>query len=92
MNDNIKAMSRVFKWIDWNLEHATRHGITVSEIEAIVSHPAQGPRHVGDNKYVVVGRGIGERVIEVVYVIDAAGPVFVIHAQQVTTRRRRRGR
>jgi hypothetical protein len=66
--------------------------MTVSEIEAIVSHPAQGPHHVGDDKYVVVGRGIGERLIEVASVIDAAGPVFVSHAQQVTTRRRRRGR
>jgi hypothetical protein len=31
-----------FRWNDWNLEHATRHGCTVEEIEMVVNHPDRG--------------------------------------------------
>jgi hypothetical protein len=37
----------------------------------------------------VIGRGIGGRLIEVVYVLDEDGTAFVIHAMPLTTRRRR---
>jgi hypothetical protein len=26
-----------FKWIEWNLDHATQHGVTVDEIEALIA-------------------------------------------------------
>lgn len=83
-------MAAEFKWHAWNLDHATRHGCTVGEIESVVRN--ENPRHVGDGKLMVIGRGQGGRVIRVVYVIDREGPIFVIHAMPVTTRRRRRGR
>ena len=82
-----------FKWHEWNLEHATQHGCTVAEIEVVVRNPGRGyPRHVGDEKLLVIGRGQGGRLIRLVYVIDDEGPIFVIHAMPVTTRRRRRSR
>ena len=78
-----------FKWNDWNLEHATKHGCTVAEIESIVSHPGRGyPREIGDEKLYVVGRGRGGRFMQVIYIIDD-GLIFVIHAMPLTTRRRR---
>ena len=86
-------MAVAFKWSEWNLVHATRHGCTVAEIEEVVRHPARGyPRHAGEGKLLTIGRGQGGRLIRVVYVIDEKGPVFVIHAMPLTTRRRRRGR
>jgi len=82
-----------FRWNDWNLEHATRHGRPVEEIEAVVRREARA-RRVGDcgqEKLRVEGRGLGGRVIEVVFVIDDDEDrhFFVIHAMPLTTRRRR---
>jgi hypothetical protein len=80
-----------FRWIDWNRDHATKHGCTVPEIEIVVRRAGRGfPRKADSQKWQVIGRGIGDRVIEVVYVLDDDGTAFVIHAMPLTTRRRRR--
>jgi hypothetical protein len=79
-----------FRWIEWNLEHATKHGCTVEEIESVVRNARRGyPRKVDRGKWQVVGRGMAGRMIEVVYVPDDDGVAFVIHAMPLTTRRRR---
>lgn len=80
-----------FRWIEWNLEHATKHGCSIEEIESVVLRPPRGfPRNHGHGKILVQGRGIGGRVIEVIYVLDDDGKTaFVIHAMPLTTRRRR---
>ena len=73
-----------------NREHATQHGCTISEIESVVRNPPRGyPRHTGDEKLMVIGRGQGGRLVQVGYVVDDEGPIFVIHAMPLTTRRRR---
>ena len=83
-------MATEFKWHEWNLDHVAKHGCTAAEIESVVRHPGRGyPRHVGNDKLLVIGRGQGGRFIRVVYVIEDDGPIFVIHAMPVTTRRRR---
>lgn len=82
---------RHFRWNAWNEEHATCHGCSIAEIESAVRHPERGyPRKIGDEKLRVVGRGQGGRMIQVVYLLDDDGTVFVIHAMPLTTRRRRR--
>jgi hypothetical protein len=43
-------------------------------------------------KYVVEGRGDGNRMVRVIYLKDPEGTFFVIHAMPLTTRRRRRRR
>jgi hypothetical protein len=79
-----------FRWIEWNVEHATKHGCTIPEIEAVVRHAGYGfPRSLDSEKKLVIGRGVGDRVIRVVYVLDEDGTGFVIHAMPLTTRRRR---
>ena len=79
-----------FRWNAWNLEHATKHGCTVSEIETVAGDPARGyPRRIGDGKYLVNGRGQGGRMVEVIYILDPDFAAFVIHAMPVTKRRRR---
>lgn len=79
-----------FRWNEWNLDHATRHGVAPSEAEALVR---RGPaRHVGQNKYRVQGRGSGGRYIQVIYVIDPDRTIYVIHARPMAVREKRRWR
>jgi uncharacterized DUF497 family protein len=83
-----------FRWNDWNLDHATKHGCRTDEIEAVVRREvrANRARKSGDGKWRVVGRGTGDRVIEVIFVFDDVDQevAYVIHAMPLTTRRRRR--
>jgi hypothetical protein len=82
-----------FRWNDWNTEQATKHGCTIGEIQSIVRYAGRGfPKYVGNGKWLVYGRGTGDRMIEVIYVLDSDDTIFVIHAMPVTLRRRRRGR
>lgn len=79
-----------FRWNEWNLDHAARHGVTRAEAEALVRRGRA--RHVGDNKYRVEGRGTGGRFIQVVYVIDPDATVYVIHARPMVAKEKRRQR
>jgi hypothetical protein len=79
-----------FRWNEWNIEHATKHGCTVEEIESVVKNAGRGWPRLGENgKYTVESRGRGARMIRVIYVIDPEGTLYVIHAMPLTTRRRR---
>jgi len=80
-----------FRWNEHNIEHAQKHGCTIDEIEAVASRPVHGyPRKIGNGKFRVVGRGVGDRIVEVIFVRDDDDTMYVIHAQQISTRRRRR--
>ena len=82
-----------FLWIEWNREHATAHGCSIAEIEAVVRNVGHGKtRDIGNGKYIVEGQGQGGRMIRVIFLKDLEGTLFVIHAMSLTTRRRRRGR
>lgn len=67
-----------FRWNEWNREHATRHGCTVPEIERVVLNNPN--RKHGDGKRIVVGRGAGGRLVQVVFTFDADRAIYVIHA------------
>lgn len=82
-----------FRWNDWNVGQATKHGCSLDEIRSAVRNAGRGfPKYVGDGKWLVYGRGTGDRMIEVIYVLDADKTIYVIHSMPVTLRRRRRGR
>ena len=84
-----------FRWNEWNLEHATKHGVTPAEAEAVVrSQPRGYPRATGGGKFMVQGAGTGGRYVQVLYVLDDDGTRYVIHAMPLARRRRgrRRGR
>ena len=84
-------MGYVYRWVDWNLDHATRHGVSVNECEGLVNRG--GARRIGDNKYRVVGRESGGRWIQVIYAFDEeSGDVFVIHARPLTEQEKKRAR
>jgi hypothetical protein len=53
-----------FRWNDWNLEHATKHGVTPEEAEMVVEAARPPfPEARADEKWLVQGRGFGGRFI-----------------------------
>lgn len=86
----MELMTRSFRWIDWNLEHATKHGVSIAEIEHVTRRGQ--PRHEGDGKYKIVGQTENGQWIQVIYLYDPDGTVFVIHARRLTSREKRRER
>ncbi len=79
-----------FRWNDWNVDHASRHGVTPLECEYVVR---RGPcRHAGGDKYIVRGRGFGGRLVQVIYFRDDDGTVYVIHARPLNETEKRQYR
>jgi len=86
-------MQRVFRWNVWNLEHATKHGCTIDEIEQVVNAArAPYPEYSGDEKWLVRGQGLGGRYIQVIYLVEPEPEVYVIHARPLTDVEKRRHR
>ncbi len=53
------------------------------------------PRHIGEDKLLAWGRGSGGRLLQVIFVLDEDGTVFVIHGRELSPlekRRQRRGK
>jgi uncharacterized DUF497 family protein len=80
----------VFRWVDWNLEHATKHGVSVAECEDVVRGGRY--RQAGGAKYRAVGRGAGGRWLQVVFALTVEDEVFVIHARTLTESEKHRER
>ena len=82
-----------FRWIDWNLEHATKHGCVIVEIEAVIENArAPYPMRRDSDKWLVIGAGTGGRMIQAMFLIDNDGTIFVIHARPITDTEKRRER
>ena len=82
-----------FRWNDWNVEHIDRHGVTSDEAELVVRHAKSPyPRYREDDKWLVWGRGHGGRLLQVIFVIDDEGSIFVIHARPHTDKEKKRYR
>ena len=83
----------VFRWNDWNVEHLASHGIDPREAEEIVlAARSPFPLVQADEKYLVWGATEDGRFLQVVFVIDEADPLFVIHARPLTEPEKRRYR
>ena len=79
-----------FRWNRWNLEHATRHGVQPEEAQQVVKQARQPfPLYRADDKWLVWGRGRGGPLLQVVFVLDDDGTVYVIHARPLTDREKR---
>ena len=82
-----------FRWIPWNIDHIAGHGISPEEAELAVERAKRPyPRRSEEDKWLVRGRGRGGRLIQVVFVLDDDGTVFVIHARPLTDAEKRRFR
>lgn len=76
-----------FRWNDWNEEHATRHGVTIEEAEEVAQAARRPwPEAHPDDKWLVWGRSQSGRMIQVVYLLDPDGTLFVIHARPLNAR------
>ena len=85
-------MRYVFRWNWWNIEHVARHGVTTDEAEYVVNYPRRPyPNHQGD-RYMVRGQTDAGLWLQVVYVFDPPGVVYVIHARPLTDREKRNTR
>lgn len=82
-----------FRWNEWNIEHVAKHGIDPEEAEHVVTQ-ARAPYPLGraDDKYLVWGAGRSDRLLQVVFVLDDDGTVFVIHARPLTDSEKRQFR
>ena len=94
----MKSVEDAFRWNEWNTERASKHGVMPEEAEHVVrfARPPY-PRHHRKDTWLVVGRGTGGRVVEVVYMVDPDGTLYITHAMPLAAarrshRRRRRGR
>ena len=79
-----------FRWNEWNVAKIEKHGVTVHEAERVVRNARRPyPQRSSDGKWLVIGRGQGDRFLHVIFVVDSDGTIFIIHAMPLTTRRRR---
>lgn len=79
-----------FRWINWNVEHIARHGVTAAEAEYVISHAKRPfPRRIDDEKRVVWGQTAEGIYLQVIYLLDPDGTVFVIHAMALTQKQKR---
>lgn len=79
-----------FRWNEWNLAHIGRHAVRPEEAEWVVNrYPASDG---GEDKYKTWGQTAVGRYLQVVFVLDPAGMVYVIHARDLTDREKRRFR
>jgi len=79
-----------FRWNQWNVEHIARHGVLPAEAQKVVEHGTK--RRIGDGKFKAVGRGEGDRWLQVIYIFDPPGVVYVIHARPLTESEKRQER
>ena len=83
----------VFRWNEWNLDHATIHGLAQWECEYLVEHSRSPyPEYVGEGKYLVLGQLPDGMYAQVICIYSPPGVVYVVHARPSTDRERRRFR
>jgi uncharacterized DUF497 family protein len=79
-----------FRWNDWNVEHIAEHGISPADAETAVRTARRPfPRYEGHGKYRVWGRDAGGAYLQVLFVYDPPGVIFVIHARPLDEREKR---
>jgi len=79
-----------FRWNEWNIEHVERHGVTPEVAEEVIQTAASPyPRKVGDDKMLVWGASEEGRLLQVIFVLDEDGSIYVLHARPLSERERR---
>ena len=82
-----------FRWIDWNIAKVERLGVRPEECDEVVGSPPHPyPIRAPDERWLVKGPTRGRRLLQVVYLIDDDGTIFVIHARPLTAKEKHRFR
>ena len=70
-----------------------KHGIDPYEAERVVRHAKQPyPLYRGDGKWLVWGKEVGGKHIQVVFILDDDDTIFIIHARPLTDREKKQER
>jgi hypothetical protein len=78
-----------FRWIEWNVEKCHKHNVVPDDVEYVVQHASRlFPKRTEDGKYAVWGKDRGGQYLQVIYLIDPDGTLFVIHAMPLTDRQK----
>jgi uncharacterized DUF497 family protein len=82
-----------FRWNDWNVDHLAEHGVTPRQAEHVVLRARKPwPSYEGDGRWLVRGQDESGFYLQVVYIIDPEGTIYVIHARPLSDREKRRSR
>ncbi len=82
-----------FRWNQWNIEHIAEHGLNSDAAEYVVENAiAPWPRKEGDDKYRVWGQTAFGDYVQVIFVFDPPGVVYVIHARPLSDSEKRKFR
>lgn len=82
-----------FRWNRWNVEHLAEHGVSPESAEEVVEGARSPyPRRIGDDKLLVWGPSDRGELLQVIFVLDDDGTVFVVHARPLTEAEKRRRR
>ena len=82
-----------FRWNAWNVEHLAQHGVSPEAAEDVVETARSPyPRRIGEDKLLVWGASELGELLQVVFVVDAVGSVFILHARPLTEREKQRYR
>jgi uncharacterized DUF497 family protein len=74
-----------FRWNQWNADHIQEHGINAEEAEYVLRNAhSPFPRYDGDGKYRVWGQTAHGEFLQVIFIYDPPGVVFVIHARPLS--------
>jgi hypothetical protein len=78
-------MAFAFRWIEWNVGKCELHGVHPREAEEVVNSAARPyPRRIDNNKILVRGQTSAGRYLQVIYLIESDGVIFVIHSRALT--------
>lgn len=73
-----------FRWNPWNIGKCEKHGVDPTDAEYVIRHAKRPfPRNIDNDKDLVWGQAAGGHYLQVIYLIDPDGTVFVIHARPV---------
>ncbi len=79
-----------FRWIEWNVEKCSKHGVSPAEAEYVVRNARRPyPTKIGDEKTLVCGQTAAGRYLQAIYLIDEDDKLFIIHAMPLTARKKR---
>lgn len=80
-----------FRWIDWNLDKVHGHSVEPEEAEEAVRNARRPyPEENYEGRWLVQAQSDGGRYLQVVYLIDPEGTLFVIHSRPLTEREKRK--
>jgi uncharacterized DUF497 family protein len=79
-----------FRWSAWNIAKCEKHGVDPADAQHVVTRARRPfPRRIDRGKFLVWGTTLYGEYLQVIYLLDSDGTVFVIHAMPLTDRQKR---